>query len=201
MTGCPLRILQTGPGEVVPWWRRALGGSPGRRAVARLGQSPPTPGHHPTWAPRPRSPWSGPGRAVLPADSAALFQAWRGLRPGEDCGSFCAEKPQITPATGPDKASAAGSLPDKPCRSHQPQGPGGPRGSQRPALPGLRPPLPEAGPGGQPLSQLQPLVREEDHGCPGMRLSPRNAGPWLLGSCGGRGRGLEPLLRAPQMAS
>lgn len=114
-------------------------GSPSRRAVARLGQSPP---EHPPWAPRLRSPRSEPGTVVLPADSAALFQAWSGLRLVEDCGSFFAEKPQITLATGPDKASVGGSLPDKPCCSHQPQGPGSPRLS----------PEVSASPGSQPFS-------------------------------------------------
>lgn len=79
---------------------------------------------------------------VLPADSAALFQAWSGLRLVEDCGSFFAEKPQITLATGPDKASVGGSLPDKPRCSHQPQGPGSPRLS----------PEVSASPGSQPSS-------------------------------------------------
>ena len=74
----------------------------------------------------------------LPADSAALFQPWSGLRVAEDRGSFSAEKPQITPATEPDKASVRGSLPDRPCCSCQPQGPLQPKPVSRgPPLPGI----------------------------------------------------------------
>lgn len=119
MTRCPIPILQTSPREVVPVAAGTQWGSPSRRAVARLGQSPP---ERPMWALRRQSPRSAPGTMGLPADSAALFQAWSGLRVAEDCGSFFAEKPQITLATGPDKASVGGSLPDTPCCSHQPQG-------------------------------------------------------------------------------
>lgn len=82
----------------------------------------------------------------LPADSAALFQAWSGLRVAEDCDSFFAEKPQITLATGPDKASVRGSLPDGPCCSRQPQGPLPPRPvSTGPPLPGVSALLFQAG--------------------------------------------------------
>lgn len=80
-----------------------------------------------------------------PADSAALFQAWSGLSAAEDCGSFFAEKPQITQATGPDKASVRGSLPDGPCCSRRPKGPCSPSLSPEvsPSL-GSQPSLPEA---------------------------------------------------------
>lgn len=79
------------------------------------------------------------GRAMgPPADSAALFQAWSGLSVAEDCGSFFAKKPQIRPATGPDKASVRGSLPDRPHCSRRPQGPLQPKpGSRVQPLPGV----------------------------------------------------------------
>lgn len=140
MTPCPIRILQEGPREVVPM-RQALGGD--------VPADEPSPG----WASHPLSPPRGPqdcgahrshSRAAgPPADSAALFQAWSGLCAAEDCGSFCAEKPQITQATGPDKASVRGFLPDRPA---VPAGPKGP--CSRSLSPGVSPSL-----GAQPSCQ------------------------------------------------
>ena len=136
MTWCPIPILQTGSREVVPaavgTWRR----SPSRRAVAKPASHPPP--EYPTGAPGLHSPRSNSGAMGPPADSAALFQPWSGLRVAEDRGSFSAEKPQITPATEPDKASVRGSLPDRPCCSRQPQGPLQPKPVSRgPPLPGI----------------------------------------------------------------
>ena len=122
MTPCPIRILQKGPREVVPV-RQALGGG--------VPADEPSPGwashplECPTWAAGLWSPWGRQACGAMgpPADSAALFQAWSDLSIAEDCGSFFAEKPQITQATGPDKASVRGFLPDRPRCSRRPQGP------------------------------------------------------------------------------
>lgn len=210
MTRCPNPILQTGSREVVPAAVRTWRGSPGRRAVARPGQHPP---EHPTWAPGLHSPWSNSGAMGLPADSAALFQPWSGLRVAEDRGSFSAEKPQITPATEPDKASVRGSLPDRPCCSCQPQGPLQPKPVSRgPPLPGisaflfqrlknrladLSPPIssvwlsevPEASGPKSRINQSSDLLSRRE--CQGMCLSvefqtvtPRELGGWWSGRPG-----------------
>lgn len=120
MTPCPILILQTGPREVVPPRQALRGGVPADEP------SPGWAGHpleQPTWAAELGAHRSDCRAMGPPADSAALFQAWSGLSAAEDCDSFFAEKPQITQATGPDKASVRGFLPDRPRCSRRPQGP------------------------------------------------------------------------------
>lgn len=147
---------------------------------------------------------------MLPADSAALFQAWSGRGPVEDCGSFFAEKPQITLATGPDKASVGGSLPDKPRCSQQPQGPGSPRPFPEVSPPrDPRPSLPEAGTRPAPLSSG--LRAQEKNTNTPIYFQEEAVKEWASprgmpdcgsrGVVGGSGGGLESLLRAPQMTS
>lgn len=183
-------------------------GSPSRQTgVARPGQSPPNTPRGPRGC---RARDRSRGTAVLPADSAALFQARSRQRPGERWGSLFAEKPQITLATGPDRASAGGSLPDKPCCSQQPQGPAAHACSRRSALPGSQASLPEAGtrlaapllgPPGPREGHTNTLTYFQEE-----RLKER-ASPGGMPDCGswevvgGRGGGLESLRGAPQMTS
>lgn len=210
MTRCPIPILQTSPREVAPVAAGTQRGSPSRRAVARLSQSPP---EHPTWALRLQAHGLNRGAMGLPADSAALFQAWSGLRVAEDCGSFCAEKPQITLATGPDKTSVGGSLPDKPRCSHQPQGPRQSKPVSRgQLLPGIsalllqRPGNRLADPSQKFLRPLGPkeeqtntliyFQEENVKECASLSGIP-DCGSWGVGA----GGWLEYLTRAPQMTS